>query len=183
MNNVPNELSKRVFKKICCIVSFLSQKQHVVCPFQFLFTTSFVKITLRCRNHRKTFIFSDTFIFQIYFLRYLVLSFRRSRYMDLTVKPPKALNPHTNTSRSLLSWTCINFSTSCSHSFHLVHERVRRKAIFSREWLKTSSRNLFSLDYANTRKDTAEQWRSVNKSKEGAKFNSWLQILLISSYL
>jgi hypothetical protein len=75
----------------------------MVCPSQFLFTgLSLVIITCDGKNHISTFIFGGTFIFQIYFLRYFVLSFRTFKYMDLTVYPPKAGRLQTKTSLSLL---------------------------------------------------------------------------------
>jgi hypothetical protein len=71
---------------------------------------------LRWKNHISTFIFGGTFIFQIFFLRYFVLSFRTFKYMHLIVYPPKAGRLQTKTSiyyASLLSEGTIYFQKMC----------------------------------------------------------------------
>jgi hypothetical protein len=92
---------------------------------------SLVKITFRCRNHIKTLIFNGTFIFQMYFFKYFVSSSKKSKYMDLTVKTPLVIKPHTKTCFSLLSWTTISRCTSCNHNLHRFFVKVRQKVMFS----------------------------------------------------
>jgi hypothetical protein len=80
---------------------------------------------LRCKNHINTFIFGGTFIFQIFFLRYFVLSFRTFKYMHLIVYPPKAGRLQTKTS--------IYYASLPSQRHHLFSENVRKNSIFSGE--------------------------------------------------
>jgi hypothetical protein len=86
------------------IVSFWSQKQYLAHPCHFLLTKlSFVGITFLCRNHMKILIFKGTFIFQMYFLRYTVCPFNKSKYIDLTVNTPDKVKFHLKISSLSLS--------------------------------------------------------------------------------
>jgi hypothetical protein len=68
---------------------FLTGKHLVSLPFYFLLIRlSLVRITFWWWNHMKILILSGTFIFQIYFLRNIMSSSRRSKYIDFTVKIP-----------------------------------------------------------------------------------------------
>jgi hypothetical protein len=138
MYDAPYYLSKRTLKKICCMNSLLSQKQHDWFPIQFhLDKLSLVKMIFRWRNHIKTVILSGTFIFQIYFLRYLVPSSSRSKYIDLTVNVPDVVKLQTNISFSLCRCTFIRRYTSCGHSLQWLSDKLRKKVIFNAFWLST----------------------------------------------
>jgi hypothetical protein len=95
----------------------LSQKQYFSLPIHYLFIKlSLVKII---------------FNFQMYFFKYFVSSSKKYKYMDLTVKTPFVVKPHTKTYFSLLSCTAISRCTSCSHNLQRFSVNVRRKVMFS----------------------------------------------------
>jgi hypothetical protein len=137
---------------------------------------SFVNVTLWCKNHMNIFTFSETFILQIFFLKYLAWSFRIYKYMDLTVNPRGAVKPQTKTSRSLIRCMCITRNTSSNHNHHLFSDRERRNVICNKEWLKYFPQNLFSLD--------GLKWRYLlcTSSCHTPSFNS-LNIQFLKMYL
>jgi hypothetical protein len=125
-------------KKRCCMDSLLSQKQQFSLPVHYLLIRlSFVEITFHCRNHIKIFIFSGTFIFQIYFFKYFVSSSSRSMYMDFTVNALEGVKSHTKTSLSSFSWTDISRCTSCNHNLQRFSVKERQKVIFNMFWFST----------------------------------------------
>jgi hypothetical protein len=68
VNYLPHNFHKSTVKEKMLYDSLQSQKQHNSLPVQFRLTRlSFVRITLRCKNHINTFILSGTFIFHMYF--------------------------------------------------------------------------------------------------------------------
>jgi hypothetical protein len=67
----------------------------------------------------------------MYFFKYFVSSSKKSKYMDLTVKTPLVIKPHTKTCFSLLSWTTISCCNSCSHNLQRFSIKVRQKVMFS----------------------------------------------------
>jgi hypothetical protein len=74
------------------------------------------------------------FHFPNIFLRYLVSSFRRSKYIDLTVNIPEVVKFQVKLSFSFVNSTLISRCTRCSHIFHRFPVRVRRKAMFKGFW-------------------------------------------------
>ena len=104
-----------------CIVSSWSQKQHFLHPCQFLRTRlSFVRITLRYRNHIKILIFSGTFIFQMNLRWEDTWPLIKSRYKDWTVNLPEGVKSQEKTSFSFDSWTSIKRESKWVHLFHLL---------------------------------------------------------------
>jgi hypothetical protein len=126
-------LASRQSNNKCWIVSSLSQKQHVLLPYHFLLIRlSFVRITLRCKNHMKILIFSGTFSFQIYLRRYVVCPFNMSRYMDLTIYPHDTVKFQINTSSSAERFTLTSRPSKCNHLVHLYSVRFLLKATITR---------------------------------------------------
>jgi hypothetical protein len=104
VNNLPNNSCKRTSNKKVLYALSWSQKQHFLHPNQFLFARlSLVRISFLCKNHMKIFVFNGTFVFQRYLCRYIVLSSRRSRYIDLTVNLPDWVKLHWNSLSCVMS--------------------------------------------------------------------------------
>jgi hypothetical protein len=81
----------------------------------------------------KIFVFKGTFIFQRYLCKYMVLSFSRSRYIDLTVNLLDWVKLHQNWSSCVWSWMPTNLRWS--HLFHRtpITERLNSILIWTDE--------------------------------------------------
>jgi hypothetical protein len=89
-----------------------------------------MRISFHWTNHMNIFVLRGTFIFQRYLWRKIVLSFVRSKYIDLTVNLLDRVRLHLYSSSCGSSWTSISLCNICNQWSHRSPTKERPNSIF-----------------------------------------------------